>query len=82
MTLTPSQAFGRATRQIRLERGLSQEKVALESGIDRAYYGHVERASKSPTLTTVWKVAAALEVPPSHLLQRAEQLLSTDDPTP
>jgi transcriptional regulator with XRE-family HTH domain len=82
MTLTPSEAFGRATRQIRLERGLSQEKVALQSGIDRAYYGHVERASKSPTLTTVWKVAAALEVPPSQLLQRAEQLLSNDDPTP
>lgn len=75
MALSPSQAFGEAIRQVRFEKGLSQEDAALESGIDRAYYGHIERASKSPTLTTVWKIAKALDTRPSELLSRAEKLL-------
>lgn len=77
MALTPSQAFGEAIRQVRSERGLSQEEAALETGIDRAYYGHIERATKSPTLRTVWKIADALEIRPSDLLARAEQLIGS-----
>lgn len=70
-----SQAFGTALREIRAERGLSQEEAALASGIDRAYYGKLERATKVPTLTTVWKIADAFDVQPSELLSRAERLL-------
>lgn len=76
MALTPSQAFGQAIREVRSERHLSQEDAALASGIDRAYYGHIERATKSPTLGTIWKIAAALESPPSELLRRAEGILA------
>lgn len=75
MALSPSQAFGKAVSELRAERDLSQEDAALASGIDRAYFGHIERATKSPTLRTVWKIAEALEVEPSELLQRAERLL-------
>jgi transcriptional regulator with XRE-family HTH domain len=75
MALSPSQAFGQAAREIRKERGLSQEQAALDGEIDRAYYGHIERASKSATLRTIWKMAAALGVPPSVLFARAEQIL-------
>jgi transcriptional regulator with XRE-family HTH domain len=75
MTLLPSQAFGQAVREIRRERELSQEQAALEGGIDRAYYGHIERATKSATLKTVWRMAAALNVRPSAIFVRAEQIL-------
>lgn len=75
MALSPSQAFGEAIRQVRVEKNLSQEEAALASGIDRAYYGHIERASKSPTLRTVWKIAAALETRPSELMARAEEII-------
>lgn len=75
MVRSPSHAFGEAIRQIRSEKGLSQEDAALESGIDRAYYGHIERATKSPTLNTVWKIAEALKTQPSELFARAEKLL-------
>lgn len=78
MALSPSQAFGLAARQIRKERGLTQERAALEGGIDRAYYGHIERGTKSATLHTIWKMAAALGVPPSALVMRAEQILAQD----
>lgn len=75
MALSPAQAFGVAVRRLRVERGLSQEDAALASGIDRAYFGHIERGTKSPTLATVWKVAEGLDVRPSELLASAEQIL-------
>jgi transcriptional regulator with XRE-family HTH domain len=68
------QAFGEALRQLREERGLSQEAAALACGIDRSYYGKIERGMKSPTLGTVWKIADALEVQASGLLAQTERL--------
>jgi DNA-binding XRE family transcriptional regulator len=64
-------------REIRNERGLSQEEAALHGGIDRAYYGHIERATKNATLRTAWKIADALGVRVSDLFLRAEQILET-----
>jgi transcriptional regulator with XRE-family HTH domain len=75
MALSPSQAFGQAARKIREERGLSQEQAALDGSIDRAYLGHIERATKSATIRTVWKMSDALGVPPSTIFLRAEKLL-------
>jgi transcriptional regulator with XRE-family HTH domain len=77
MALSPSQAFGQAVREIRAERNLSQEQAALASGIDRAYFGHIERATKTPTLRTVWRVATAFDVRPSDILIRAERILES-----
>jgi transcriptional regulator with XRE-family HTH domain len=74
MARSRSQAFGDALRQLREERGLSQEAAALACGIDRAYFGRLERAVKVPTLTTVWKIADALGTRPSDLLVRAERI--------
>ncbi|HET9162607.1 MAG TPA: helix-turn-helix transcriptional regulator [Solirubrobacterales bacterium] len=69
------QAFGTALRKLRQERGLSQEAAALACGIDRAYFGQLERAVKTPTLKTVWRIADGLETRPSELLARAERIL-------
>jgi XRE family transcriptional regulator, regulator of sulfur utilization len=75
MPTSPSEAFGAALREMRAERGLSQEAAALASDVDRSYFGKLERGSKVPTLTTVWKIASAFDVQPSELLSRAEKLL-------
>lgn len=80
MALQPPEAFGLAAREIRREKHLTQEQAALSAGIDRAFYGHIERATKSATLNTVWKVADALGVPPSALFARAERLLAEQHP--
>jgi transcriptional regulator with XRE-family HTH domain len=74
--MDPSEAFGKALREVRSEKGLSQEAAAQACDLDRAYYGALERAVKSPTLKTIWKIADALDVPPSELLVRAEKLLN------
>jgi transcriptional regulator with XRE-family HTH domain len=74
MARSRSQAFGDALRQLREERGLSQEAAALTCGIDRAYFGKLERAAKTPTLTTVWRIADGFKTQPSELLARVERL--------
>jgi transcriptional regulator with XRE-family HTH domain len=75
MPRSRSQAFGDALRDLRQERNLSQEAAALACGIDRAYFGRLERAAKTPTLTTIWRIADGFGTQPSTLLARAERLL-------
>lgn len=52
----------------RKERGWSQERLALEVGIQRSYMSGIERGTRNPTLAVVEKIAAALEIEPIELL--------------
>jgi XRE family transcriptional regulator, regulator of sulfur utilization len=74
--MEPSEAFGAAMKEVRAERGISQEAAAQASSLDRSYYGALERSVKTPTLPTIWKIAGGLEIKPSELLRRAEQILA------
>lgn len=76
MAISPGEAFGQAVREARLKQGLSQEEAALAGGIDRAYFGHVERATKTPTVNMIWRVSDAVGMKPSQLFRRAETILS------
>lgn len=49
--------------------GWSQERLALESGIARSYLGGVERGQRNIALVNIHKLAEALRVPPSSLLE-------------
>jgi transcriptional regulator with XRE-family HTH domain len=66
--------LGKAIRNRRDELGMSQERLGLESGVHRNYIGGVERAERRPSLTTVARLAEALDVRPSELLALAEAL--------
>ncbi len=55
-------------RRLRVEQGLSQERLALTAGIDRAYVGRVERGSENVTVTVLEALARALIVPVATLL--------------
>jgi len=54
-------------RRVRVMRGLSQEKLAADAGVDRAYLGGLEREAENPTVDLLDRVAAALQVPLSEL---------------
>ncbi|EPP5808453.1 helix-turn-helix domain-containing protein [Vibrio vulnificus] len=54
--------FGERVRQIRKEKGLSQEALADLAGIDRSYMGHIERGDQNITLTKIHQIADALGV--------------------
>ena len=54
--------------KLRKEQGWSQEQLALESGLARSYLGGVERGQRNIALLNICRLAEALEVPPSELL--------------
>lgn len=60
--------FGQRLKSIRTEKGLTQEQLALESGLDRTYVSSVERGLRNLSLITIVKFADALEVEPLTLL--------------
>lgn len=46
----------------RKARGMSQEKLAEESGIDRSHMGFIEQGRRKPTLSTLFKIAHSLGI--------------------
>ena len=68
----PNEAFGLVLRDLRKERGLSQEALALEAGIQRNYVSLIERGINQPTITIIFKLATAMEVKPSQLIELVE----------
>jgi len=64
-------AFGEAVRRTRKQRGISQESLALACGLDRTYISGIERGARNPSLTNVFKIAAALEADPAELFVSA-----------
>jgi len=67
-------AFGDAIRAIRKEQGISQEAFALKCGLDRSYFGAVERGERNVSLTNILRISEALEVRPAVLFDRAEDI--------
>lgn len=68
--------FGIAVRELRKQRNFSQEEFADAVGIHRTYIGGIERGERNPTLTTINRIAAALDVTASELLNVMERISS------
>jgi transcriptional regulator with XRE-family HTH domain len=60
--------FGELVRNLRIQKGFSQETFAEEVGIHRTYIGGIERGERNPTLTMIYRIAKALKIPPSRLV--------------
>jgi transcriptional regulator with XRE-family HTH domain len=59
---------GLNVKNVRKERGLSQEGLAFECGLHRTYVSGVERGIRNPTVVVLEKIAEALKVPAGRLL--------------
>jgi transcriptional regulator with XRE-family HTH domain len=55
-------SFGDNVRELRKEKGLSQEELSFKADLHRTYIGMIERAEKNITLTNIEKIAKALDV--------------------
>ncbi|WP_093285388.1 helix-turn-helix domain-containing protein [Solimonas aquatica] len=66
-------AFGEVLRELRLEKGLSQEQLALDADLQRNYVSLLERGLNSATLKTVFKIAPVLGIKASAMLQLVEE---------
>ena len=67
-------ALGQAIRQLRAERGLSQEALADASELHRTYVGGIERGERNPSFANLLRLSDALEVRPSELMVLFERL--------
>ena len=73
--LTLAEAFGTVVKTYRESAGLTQDKLAFHSEIDRGYMSQIERGIKNVTLPFVWKLAKALGAKPSELITATEKKL-------
>jgi transcriptional regulator with XRE-family HTH domain len=71
----PEKAFGLALRDIRTERGISQEQLALDGDFDRTFPSLIERGLRSPSIRTLVRLAEVLKVRPSEIVRRMELLM-------
>ena len=68
--------FGEIIRRHRELRAWSQEMLAEKANLNRSYVGEVERGKVIPSILTLEKLARALDISMSDLLQQCEQLQS------
>ena len=61
-------AFSNNVRTFRESSGLSQEKLAEKADLHRTYIGSIERSEKMPSLITIVKIAKALNINISQLI--------------
>ncbi len=60
--------FGQRLREVRKQKGTSQEKLAADAGVSRTYVSDIERGARNVSLTTVEGLAAALGVTMAELM--------------
>ncbi len=66
-------AVGRAVRNLRNEKRLSQDVLSGLAGIARSHLSMIENGSKQANFETIWRLALALDMRPSELVERIEQ---------
>lgn len=69
MKLSARELVARNIRELRQERGWSQDELAARAELHRTYIGTIERAEQSITVDSMEKLAAALNVKVSRLLE-------------
>lgn len=77
--MDPGLAFGKVLRAVRKEVGLTQEELALAAEIDRTFVSLIERGERQPTVRVIFRLADALRVSPSRLIELTEQRVDNRD---
>jgi transcriptional regulator with XRE-family HTH domain len=64
------QLLGANVRHYRKLKGISQERLALDAGMERSYVSDLERGTRNPSVRALGRLADALGIEPSSLLER------------
>lgn len=62
------QLLGVNVRRYRKLKGMSQERLALDAGMERSYVSDLERGQRNPSVRALGRLAGALGIEPSSLL--------------
>ena len=76
-----AQAFGDVIRAERVKKQIAQDAFALLAGIDRSYYGKLERGERQPSIALLLRIAGGLDCSAATLVRRLEAALSGDGPS-
>jgi transcriptional regulator with XRE-family HTH domain len=69
-------AFGKVLRQLRQDKGLSQEQLGFDAELRRTYISILELGQQQPSLMTIIKLAKALNISASQLIALVEIQMS------
>ena len=72
--MVAQQQIGKAIIAIRKEKGLSQESLAFEAGVDRRYMSDLENGKRNVSLEVLNRIADYFEIPLSHFIAMAEKM--------
>ncbi len=75
--MTIEKAFGLTLKELRQEKGLSQEALASYSGFHRTYISLLERGIKSPSLSTLDRLSHALDISLTQFVDAIEKHTTT-----
>jgi transcriptional regulator with XRE-family HTH domain len=65
--------FGDVIRTLRREKKVSQERLAVDSDLQRSFISRIERGKTQPTLVTIFELAKALGVEPVDIIIQVQQ---------
>jgi len=68
-----NQIIGSVIKELRNKKGMTQELLSGFAGIARSHLSMIESGTKQPNFETIWKIAVALDMKPSELVQIIEQ---------
>lgn len=66
-----SAAFGNVLKELRAKADISQEQLALQSGLDRTHVSKMERGLRQPTLASIVQLSDTLNIRPDRLVRLA-----------
>lgn len=74
--MVTAEIVAQVIRAQRESKGLSQEVVSGLAGLDRTHYSKIERGLRTPNLDTLFKIAAALDMPSHQLVMKIEAAIT------
>lgn len=69
-------------RRVRVGKGVSQERLAFDAGVDRSYLGGMERGEANPTVDVLDRLAKTLGVPLAELFVEIDEAMPTNHGLP
>lgn len=76
MKVSLEKAFGEILRELRVHQRLTQEALAEKSELDRTFISMLERGERQPSLSSLFKLASALNTEVSRILKKLEERIN------
>ena len=79
ITMNTNYNCGKRIKELRQERGLSQEHLALSADITPAYLGLLERGKRNATVLTIERICMALDITLAEFFAPTKATTTTED---